>query len=262
MKQLYRILSVAFLALLLLSSLLLPVMASAEETRVVYDYADHLSVEEEASLTALAEKYRASLGKNRVAVVITDDYYSDAETEARNLGFTSRSDSCFILVVFLPQAHYHTYGYETYTLGDMSRFISDSDYKKIDLDDEMYTAIKSGRVYDGCTRFLTLVGEESAEISSRKLGRVLLIIGISLLLGGVAGALSVFLVWRSYNRKSRSTSYPLNDFTRLNLTVERDLFINKTVVRTRISTSSGGGRSGGGGGFSRGGGGGRSGGRH
>ncbi len=263
MKHTIRLVS-ALLLLLMLGALLSFSAAAtpAAELTTVYDYANVFSSEEEAELNLLAEGYQSKLVEGNILIVITDDFRSNAEAEAEKLGFSSRSDSCFLLVVFVDDNR--IYEYETYTLGDMSRYISGSRYSAIDLDSMLYNRIKMSNkndLYLACERFIYLAGEEMLLVPGRQTARIFIILGVSLLIGLAAGGIAVFLVWKKYNKKNRSASYPLQDFTRLNLTVQRDAFLGKTVVHTRISTNSGGGRSGRGG-FSRGGGGGRSGGRH
>ncbi len=273
MKHLIRVLSVLCLVpLLALSLVTLVAAAPAEDLAVVYDEADHLTDAEENALTALADEYRKKIGDNHIIIVITDKVLTDrpigtqgatsVEEEARKLGFTSRDDSCFLLLVSVAENSYNRkYSYATYTLGDMSRYISNARYNEIDLDEEIYNNIKHNRaVYTACERFIKLAGEEALQFSSRRTSRIISIVVASVMLGIVAGGVGMFLVWRAYRKKNRSASYPLNDFTRLYLTVERDSFVGRSVIRTLIAPK-GGGRSGGGG-FRGGGGGGRSGGVH
>ncbi len=261
MKHMTRTLFVLLLTLLLVSLFVIPTAANdVELTGVVFDNADVLTPEEEAKLTALATRYHNEIGDNRIVVVITDDYDSNIEAEAKKLGFTSRSDSCYMLVIFVSPTM--PSDLDTYTLGDMHRFISDREFYSIHNDKTLDSHVKSDRFYDASAYFIERAGEASLGIAGAKTGRVFLIIGVALVIGLAAGGLSAFLVWKSYNKKNRSASYPLNDYTRLYLSVERDIFLDKSVIRTRISSGSKGGRRGGGGGFSRMGGGGRSGGRH
>jgi len=77
---------------------------------------------------------------------------------------------------------------------------------------------------------------------------------MSLLAGVVIGGISVLVVWLSYKKKVRGSTYPLSQFSKLNLTDSKDNFITKNVVVTHIPDPPS--SSGGGGGGSRGGGGG------
>lgn len=85
---------------------------------------------------------------------------------------------------------------------------------------------------------------------------------LPLLCGIGIGGISVLCVWLSYKKKVHGSTYPLSQYSKLDLTDSKDNFITKNVVVTRIPDppSSSGGHSGGGG-FRGGGGGARMGGR-
>ncbi len=259
MKQLFAIVAVLVLSASLLCGVTLTTAAApSPDTKVVYDYAGYLSDVEETALTAQAEAYGDALKNNHIIIVVTTNYTSSAEEEARRLGFTSTNDSCFLLAIFVSPTR--EYEYETYTLGDMSRYISDKEYKKIDLDDTLYDNIKSENLPTACERFISLVGDRAVTMYDPKPPREvtyvdrLIVIGIALALGIAAGVTPVVIIIVRYKKKNKSASYPLQDYTRLYLTHQRDLFLDKSVMYVRVAPS-GGGRSGGGGG-------GRSGGRH
>ncbi len=259
MKHLTRLICIACVLVLSVCLLMTPTLAKSEKSsQVIYDYANIIDDTEEARLTALAESYHKRVGDNRILVVTTSDYDSSAEAEARKLGYTSRSDSCFLLVIFASSAR--DYEYETYTLGDMSRFISNKTYHAIDTDGNMYVSIKSRNAVDGAERFITLAGNAALGIENARITRVWIVVGVSLLIGVIAGVVAAVIVRSRYRKKNRSASYPLNEFTSLNLAVNRDVFLGKTVITAYIPRNNSGGSRGGG--FSRGGGGGRSGGRH
>ncbi len=266
MKLLTRIILVTCILGTLLAVAVLPVAAAPDgEVKTVYDHANLFTAEQEAELTALADGYHEQIGDRHIVVVTTREWDSSAEEEAGKLGFTSRSDSVYLLAIFVSPYQANAYDYQPYSLGDMSRFISDERFREIELDYFLFDEVKQkDDAFAGSKRFITLAGEEALQIPARRTARIWMIVGVSIVAGLVVGGVAVFLVWRSYRRKSRSASYPLEDFTRLTLAVERDIFLGKSVIRTRIPRSNGGGRGGGGGGggFSRGGGGGRSGGRH
>ena len=75
---------------------------------------------------------------------------------------------------------------------------------------------------------------------------------ISLLLGLLAGTVTVILVCSKYRMHLRETNYPLDRFAKLDLKKQEDIFLHTTVTRRRLqssggkSGSGGGGRSGGG----------------
>ncbi len=64
-------------------------------------------------------------------------------------------------------------------------------------------------------------------------------IGTLILIGGLGGAVAAILtaviVVFSYKRKSRSPQYPLDRYASMRLTNGSDIFLNKTITRTKIS---------------------------
>ena len=96
----------------------------------------------------------------------------------------------------------------------------------------------------------------SAKMLAHRIGKAPRALLIGAIVGLAAGGIMVLVIVIAYKRKSRSASYPLEEYTRLYLTATHDTFLYRNVVRTARSNSSGGG-----GGGRSGGGGGRSGGR-
>lgn len=85
-------------------------------------------------------------------------------------------------------------------------------------------------------------------------GLLIIFFLVPLLIGMLAGGITVLCVRGAYKRKVHGTIYPLGQFAKLNVTDSKDTFVTKNVVVTRIPDPPSGG--GGGGGGSRGGGGG------
>ena len=61
---------------------------------------------------------------------------------------------------------------------------------------------------------------------------------ISLALALAIAAAAMFLVVRSYSMKHQPVDYPFNQFTKLNLQEESDLFVDKQVTSRVISDNS------------------------
>lgn len=64
------------------------------------------------------------------------------------------------------------------------------------------------------------------------------VIIISLILGTVAALAVCIGVVRRYKRGLSSPIYPLERYTRLNLTHREDVFLNRHVTRVRVQSSS------------------------
>ncbi len=56
----------------------------------------------------------------------------------------------------------------------------------------------------------------------------------ALIVGAIAGGISMLCVWLSYSNKVHGSTYPLEEFSDLNLTDKKDNFITKKVVVTKI----------------------------
>lgn len=210
-----------------------------------------------ASLSACFAELRTSIGESDVLVVFASDWESEAKEELKRNGYASRTNDVIGLVIWYNGVKHES---ELYTYGDMTRYISDEDLQSLQGRVGSYLARKN--YVGGIECFMQGAaaayarGVESAPTTAQRWGTAAL---VGICIGAVLGGVATLIVVQRYRRKNRSSSYPLSQFANLRLTIERDVFLYHTVVKTPISTgSSSGGRIGGGGGH---GGGGRSSGR-
>lgn len=159
-------------------------------------------------------------------------------------------DSAVVLLVRLVGS---TYYYDFFTYGEAYDAFSSSDVDRILDDTAVYTGIKGGNIEKGATAFFTLCAEELDAHHQKLLRRErlspLVTVLTGVIIGLLAGGFTMLGVFLSYRRKKRGTSYPLDRYARLSLTVREDRFVGSYVTRVRVqSNNSSGGRSGGGGG--------------
>ena len=162
----------------------------------------------------------------------------------------SRNQPLILLVVTM--GGYENY-YNIYTYGDAYTRINEKEIDYILDDGDVYYNIKDARDGD-LAAGLCAYAELSAQAYAGRLGVSwkLILIG-ALIIGAIAGAITVGSISAGYKKKNPSQSYPLDRFAKLELTHERDREVGKFVTTTIISTGGsgrggGGGRTGGGGG--------------
>lgn len=205
-----------------------------------------LTEAELASLSACFTELRATIGKSDVLIVFASDRESEAKEELKRNGYASRTDDVIGLVIWYNGMKYES---ELYMYGDMTRYISDEDLQSLQGRVGSYLSRKN--YVGGIECFIQGAaaayarGVESAPTTAERWGTAAL---VGVCIGAVLGGVAILIVVQRYRRKNRSSSYPLSQFANLRLTIERDVFLYHTVVKTPISTgSSSGGRIGGGG---------------
>ena len=238
----------------LLILLCLPV--SAGEVGRIYDPAELLTSEEEASLEARlndwSDTYEVQLF---MATYTAEGYYDDFIGDEycgqiRNL----RGEDAVLLIVTYDLSD-RRYYYDMYTYGDANYAISQKEVDFILDHGDVYPNIKGGNVADGAEAFFAL----SAEAFEGRVGvSWAIIIAVSALIALLIALVVCAGVIASYKKKKASVDYPLDRYAKLELSKNRDTFIREYTTRTYSPKSSG---SGGGGGSSHGGGGGHRGGR-
>ena len=246
---------ICFLTVLLLSlSLVFAVSASTapyDET-VVYDNNGLLNPDEEAEIRRAVASVRALIGDASVVVICATDSESNAEQELAKLGYDSPSDNVVGLVIFETPGEAYPYMSEIYTYGKMSDYISDRTLDNIA--DEIKSDIHKGRFLEGAKTFVSMISAAYADgiptpMSSST--KVVIVIVVALVSGLLAGGIPVLVLIFKYRKKNRSSSYPLDEYTRLYLTNQKDEFMYHTVTKVKVVSSSsggsGGGHSGGGG---------------
>ena len=243
MRRLLLLISVGAVLMTLFS-----VGVSADNSSVV-DSAGLFSTEEVASIEEKARTVGEKYGV-KFYIITTEDYVEsdkyDWGLRFINSNGLNRNDDMIFLVISCRNTEIHYY---MYYYGMPSKRISDDEVDDI-LDDRTVAGIKSRSFAPAAERFIELSGKAT----SVNWGIIVL---VALLIGGVAGGVTVGVICGNYKKKLKSTTYPLDKYAKLKLKDKKDTFIGKHVA-TVIISSGNGGRSGGGGG---GGGGGFAGGR-
>ncbi len=158
------------------------------------------------------------------------------------------------LVILIITLEYGTYYYDLYTYGRSRDRISDREVDLVLDDPAVYDNLKSGNLFDGSLAF-TEKAAKAIQTSNLAPSNFTPSFYLWVLVPAVILSFIICIsVFASYKKKKRSTGYPLDVYTKLNVTDRQDVFVGSYVTKHRISSSSGGGRSSGGGG--RGGGGG------
>ena len=168
---------------------------------------------------------------------------------ASTLGFPEDSDA----VVLLVRQVGSTYYYDMYTYGAAEDIFTDTVVNQILDDEHVYSKLKSGDITGGSLDFFNLCTDQILYVAereaAREAARPLRIALFALVTGVLAGGFTALGIALHYRRKKRGSSYPLDRYAKLNLTLREDRFVGSFVTRTRIQSNSGsgGGRSGGGG---------------
>ena len=202
---------------------------------LVLDSADSLSSQSEMRI--LEALQNAEIETDIIFIVIvhnTSGGIRYVEGKASDLGFDINREDIVLLEIRDGSTNY----YDVYTWGIAYTVITDDAINEILDAPEVYNNIKGGNLEEGIISFTNLTVKA---INSYRRNLTLILIGISLAAGGVA-VISVIVI---YKRKLKSPVYPLSQYTDLELTESSDVFLNKTVTRTKVSSSSGGGSSGG-----------------
>ena len=239
----------------LLLSLTLVFAASADsapyDERVVYDNNGLLNPDEEAEIRQAVASVRSLIGDASVVVICATDSRSTAKKELAALGYQD-GDNVAALVIFETPEGPYPYMSEIYIDGKMDDYISDRTCDNIA--DEIKSDIHEGRFLEGAKTFVSLISAAYADgipTPMRPSTKVVIVIVAALVSGLLAGGIPVIVLIFKYRKKNRSASYPLNEYTRLYLTNQKDEFMYHTVTKVKVVSSSsggsGGGRSSGGG---------------
>lgn len=237
----------------------------------VYDTADLYDSDEETEISLAAEKVYTESGL--LTVVVTD--YGIYDMLGSLPYYSSGAEDMLLLSVDMQAREFEVYQYNA-TYGESAFRVSYSESESIL--DSIFPDMAGGYYADAALLFIGMSEEYFVNTDSFSPDSVgdgyeyidypyeeeersaLEYLVMGLLGGAIAGGISVLCVWLSYKRKVHGDTYPLGQFADLSLTENKDTFITKNVIVTRIPDppqSSGGG----GGGFRSGGGGARMGGR-
>lgn len=231
---------------------ILSISALASDYTYVYDEADIFTYEE---IDIISKEAKALYESKNVRLVIVSGYGIE-ETDS----YVPGEDDAILLAFDMDPDIRERFLYQFSALEQYN--ISDAEAEEIY--DYVGETLAYSDFFDAALAFLEIAAEkysndeefvegdydgyvyyEYSEADSFELSDVVL----PLLAGIVIGGISVLCVKSSYKKKVHGATYPLSQFSKLNLTASNDDFVNKTVVVTRIPdppSSSGGGRSGGG----------------
>ncbi len=207
----------------------------------VWDSGDYLTSAQEESLQEEIDAFYQKTGARFLIYTTNLSNYND-ETVTRQMGFSENED----LILFGITHAYDGYHYYIDTYGDTYTRISDTELDRI-LDDPRVAKIKQGEFASA----LSAAIEVSQKTYGTNAQRWAVCVAISFSVALVIALIVFFSVRFQYVRKLRGESYPLEHYTKLTLQQQQDIYLRKTVTRTKISSNSGGsrgGRSGGGGG--------------
>lgn len=248
-------------------ALVLSVGVYAADFGYIYDDADLFTYDEETLICDVAEQVYNESGL--LCVVFTD--YGVGDVLNNLYSYAGSATDMVMLTVDMSEREFEIYQYNSeqgeaaFRISyDESQSILDgilSDMANGDYADAAVLFVKMAQsAYDNSDNFVSgdYDGYEYVEYGDEDLwlGYLIMSLGVGIVIGGI----SVLAVWLSYKKKVHGSTYPLSQYSKLNLTASKDNFVTKNVVVTRIPdppSSSGGG----GGGGSRGGGGARMGGR-
>ena len=170
-----------------------------------------------------------------------------ATTVATTLGFAESKDAVVLVVRLVGSTYY----YDMYTYGAANDYFSDAAVDRILDNTEVYNKLKSGDISGGAFAFFNLCTDviyyEVEQQAAYEAAAPLRALRSGLLVGVLAGGFTALGIFLSYRRKKRGSSYPLEHYANLNLTLREDRFVGSFVTRTRIQSNSSGGKSGGGG---------------
>ena len=141
-----------------------------------------------------------------------------------------------------------TFYYDLYTYPVGSTAVNKKEVNRLLDSGAVYDNIKSGKIYEGADAFLS---KAARAYSGTLWGNAGVTVAVGVTVFTVTGLIITFSIIAHYKKKSHSAIYPLERYTKLNLTHKNDIFLGSNVTRVRINTQYGtGGRGGvGGSGF-------------
>ena len=245
------------LCVVLTLAAILPASASQLPEQRIFDEADFLNSGEEVKLGTLAVEKASECGCPIYVATYrvpsggsSYQYRYEGEDFLDDHGLSMQED-LILLVVTLDRG---TYYYDLYLYGDAWDRINSKEVDYILDHDEVYDNLKGGLLEDGLVAFLELSAQGYAGRVGTSYG---VIVTVALIISLLISFFVCLGVYKSYKAKKKSVDYPLDQFAKLKLTQESDVFTGSFVTSRVIQSSSGGGR----GGSSHGGGGGHAGGR-
>jgi len=237
MKKLIKM----FLCVLVIAIVIIPstIIASAAQTRVIDD-AKLFSATEKASLEKQISKMQAKYNQDFVIVTTKDTKGKNAQNYADdyydNNGYgigSNKSGSLFLIDMGNRKFHISTTGK---TINSFTNKNRDKTLTKVT------SEMKSADYYGAAQVYLN---DMSKYIDSSKKKLTPFEAGIALLISLAVGGIFIAVIRYKYSFAGPQCAYPLKENSTLNLNVNEDTFLNKTVTSVIIqsSNSSGGGSS-------------------
>ncbi len=250
--------------LLLALAVLLTFSVFADDHVYVYDGADLFDDADETEITLAAEKVYTESGL--LTVVVTD--YGIYGMLSSLPEYSGGAEDMLLLAIDMDAREFDLYQHNA-TYGESAFRISYSESESIL--DSILPSMADGDYAEAAMLYIELAStyfSNSDNFSSTDVGDgyeytdyyedlgIGAYIVTGLLVGSIIGGITVLVVYLVYKRKVHGDTYPLGRFADFKLTENKDTFITKNVIVTRIPDppSSSGGRSGGGGSRSGGGG--------
>lgn len=246
--------------LILFCVCLLTVGAFAVDFGYVYDGADLYTEDEEAKITAAAETVYTESGL--LCVIVTDYGIGDILNTLPT--YAGSAVDMALLTIDMSARQFDLYQYNAVE-GESAFRISASETDTIL--DGILPDMADGNYADAALSFLKLAeasftnaeafdpavpgddyeykGDYTPEYPSPHYDRPYVteyeprfsisLVLVPLMVGLLAGGITVLCVWGSYKKKVHGTTYPLGQYAKLDLLDSKDTFITKNVVVTRIA---------------------------
>lgn len=214
---------------------LFAIFVSAEQT-YVYDNADIFGHYEESRIDKKAGEVYEDKG---LLCVIVTDYDVGIISNSEMSIYAGDASDMLLLVVDMDAREFDLYQYND--TNDQSKFkISSLESDKIL--DVVYEHMANGDYADAALVFIS--ESERFYTDSFDFGKLFIFFVAGCAIGGIA----VLIVRATYKNKVHGSIYPLSQYSSLNLTESNDVFVNKSVIVTRIPDPPSSSGSGGGGG--------------
>ena len=217
---------------------------AAETQKYVFDDADFLTDTEELALEEQAKVLSERCGAKFIIACKYSSYYEgEWILQENNL---SDNDDIIMLIITTSGGEYY---YDLYTYGNAYSKITNVEVDRVLDNSDVYPNIKGGELYMGLSAYM-ICAEKAYNSFLWAEFKDLLSVGAFAAI--VTFALSVIMITSSYKKKQKSTQYPLDKYTKMDLVHSNDRYVRSAVTRVRVNSSSSGGghggRSGGGGG--------------
>ena len=239
----FNLFLLALIATVVLSTFVFSAFATGTE-EYVFDDADFLSEAEEASLEEQAKKLYEKCGAKIIVACKNANYYEGDWICLEN--GLSKNDDIIMLIITINGG---TYYYNLYTYGKAYSRITNAEVNRVLDVSEVYPNIKGGELYAGLSAYMICAEKAYDGLLWAELWDFL---SLGIFVAIATLVVTTVIIISSYKKKQKSTQYPLDRYTKMNLVHSDDRYVRSSVTRVRVNSSSSGGgrggRSGGGGG--------------